>query len=113
MEKITFEDYQKYGGTCDAGEFPVLLIDCETILDKCTFGRIHQYHLDDKAKRLIVKLIDTIITEDEVDSRVSSYSDGIESISYNNDETTIKAKTNRAYELCKQYLPNELIYRGI
>lgn len=112
MEKLTYEDYRKYGGTATMGEFPLLLIDCENYLNEMTFGRIEDYRLDRNAKRLMVKIMDTISSDNNVGS-ISSYSDGIESITYNTSEFTEQSKKSKIYNMCKQYLPKELMYRGV
>lgn len=104
MEHITYEDYTRFGGKADIDAFPNLLIDCEAILNKITFNRIQT--LDDNIKRLIVHCIDDVIQQDR--NGISSYSDGIESISYESAQTN----ESRIRNLCIQFLPSELTYRG-
>lgn len=113
MERLSYEDYIKYGGECSTNDFPALILDAETYLQKVTFNRIDNYTLDSKAKRLIVLIIKDLLDFREFDANVSSYSDGIESISYNNNNMSDEAKEKRLYNLCKTYLPNHLLYRGI
>lgn len=113
MERLSYEDYQKYGGNCSMSDFPMLLLDCETILNKFTFGRIQSVELTVPIKRLIVRLIEEMQKDNELDSSVSSYSDGIESISYNVDQLSPESKEKRYYRLCLQYLPDNLLYRGL
>ena len=106
MEHITYEDYVRFGGKVGADDFPCLLIDCEAYLEKITFNRIHT--LDDNIKRLIVHCIDDVLQAEKDRKGITSYSDGIESISYESAQTSeIKIKN-----LCRQFLPSELLYRG-
>ena len=104
MEHITYEDYTRFGGKVNMSDFPCLLMDCEALLNKITFNRIDK--LDDNIKRLIVRCIDDVL-QDNNHNGISSYSNGIESISYNTQSSEVAIR-----DLCKQYLPSELIYRG-
>ena len=63
-------------------------------LEKITFGRLKD--LDDNSKRLSVRVIDEVLVEaKKLDPNVSSYSNGIVSISYNDlDATITKSTTN-------------------
>lgn len=113
MERLSYEDYQKYGGKCSMSDFPMLLLDCETILNKFTFNRIQTVELTSQIKRLMVLIIQEIQESNEIDRRVTSYSDGIESITYNTEELGKKSLDNSIYKLCLQYLPDSLLYRGL
>ena len=105
---LTFEDYQKFGGKVDNNTFPLLWQDCENHLRNITFGRLKD--LDDNSKRLAVRIIDSVLVpESNIDFSVSSYSNGIESITYN---TSIEVIRNSILNLAKQYLDNNLLYRG-
>lgn len=103
MEHITYEDYTKFGGKADIDAFPNLLIDTEAMLEKVTFNRIDK--LDDNIKRLIVQCMDNVLQNTH--RGISSYSNGIESITYQGQDTESAIR-----DLCRQYLPNELLYRG-
>lgn len=109
MERLSYEDYKKYGGRCSVSDFPVLLLDCENCLEKITFGRIN--NLTREIKRLMVKIIDEVLNAKKYDSRILSYSDGIESFSFSTDE--INSQDKKLYNLCRQYLPREMLYRGV
>lgn len=113
MEHLTYEDYTSFGGKLSINDFPNLLLDCEIYLRKLTFGNIDNVSLDQNIKRLMVKCIDEVIyTDSQLDGSISSYSDGIESISYNNEGIGQKAVESKILTLCRQYLPSELLYRG-
>ena len=117
MIHLTFEDYRKFGGVCGHKDFPMLLLDCESYLNLVTFESIENItELTPEIKRLEVKIIDDVLhisDERKGGVGVSSYSDGIETISYNSDEFTEKAKTEKIKKLCIKYLPVELLYRGV
>ena len=105
---LTFEDYQKFGGKVDNNTFPLLWQDCENHLRTITFGRLKE--LDDDAKRLAVKVIDSILEPSaKYDPNVKSYSNGITSISY---DTSYSILQSSIMDLAKTYLPNEMLYRG-
>ena len=112
MEHLTYEDYKSLGGKVDIDNFPNLLLDCEIYLDRITMSKIHSAPFTDSIKRLIVKCIDVLEKNESLDESISSYSDGIESISYNNEGVGQKPTESKIIRLCKLYLPPELMYRG-
>lgn len=106
--KLSFEDYKKFGGKVNHDAFPLLWLDCENHLRTITFGRLKE--LDDDAKRLAVKVIDSILEPSaKYDPNVKSYSNGITSISY---DTSYSVLQSSIMDLAKTYLPNEMLYRG-
>ena len=106
--KLSFEDYKKFGGKVNHDAFPLLWLDCENHLRTITFGRLKE--LDDNSKRLAVRIIDSVLVPaSNIDFSVSSYSNGIESITYN---TSVEVIQNSIVNLAKQYLDNNLLYRG-
>lgn len=114
MERLSYEDYTRYGGKSSIDDFPIFIIDAEQLVIKVTNGKINDYGLTASIKRLLVKLIDEVlVSQDGINVAVTSYSDGIESISYNNDAVGGKGVVSQAYDLCKLYLPDILIYRGV
>lgn len=115
MLHIGYEEYKKFGGQCAAKDFPMLLLDCESYLEKVTFGTINDAtELTKQIKRLIVKVIDDVLFIDQQRMKgVASYGDGIENISFNAEEFTEAAKTSKIKKLCIQYLPEEMLYRGV
>lgn len=105
---LSYEDYKKFGGKVDSNAFPLLWLDCKNHLKTITFGRLKE--LDDNAKRLAVRVIDSVLVPaSNIDFSVSSYSNGIESITYN---TSVEVIQNSIVNLAKQYLDNNLLYRG-
>lgn len=112
MEHLSYEEYVSLGGKVDIDSFPTLLLDCEIYLDKITMSKINSTPFTPSIKRLIVKCIEVLQTNNEADASISSYSDGIESISYNTTEIGEKPTESKMYSLCRLYLPPGLMYRG-
>nr|DAR86710.1 MAG TPA: Head Tail Connector Protein [Caudoviricetes sp.] len=112
MEHLSYEEYVSLGGKVDIDSFPTLLLDCEIYLDKITMSKINNTHFTPSIKRLIVKCIEVLQENNEANASISSYSDGIESISYNTTEIGEKPTESKIYSLCRLYLPPELMYRG-
>lgn len=112
MERLSYEDYTKYGGKASIDDFPLFIVDVEQHLKRYTFNRIDKYPLTPQIKRLMVRIIDDVLIKQvNLNPAISSYSDGIESITYNNEFHSIYTAT-KINGLCKLYLPDELIYRG-
>lgn len=112
MEHLSYEEYVSLGGKVDIDSFPTLLLDCEIYLDKITMSKINNTHFTPSIKRLIVKCIEVLQANNEANASISSYSDGIESISYNTTEIGEKPTESKIYSLCRLYLSPELMYRG-
>lgn len=112
MEHLSYEEYVSLGGKVDIDSFPTLLLDCEIYLDKITMHKINSTPFTSSIKRLIVKCIEVLQQNNEANASISSYSDGIESISYNTAEIGEKPTEAKMYSLCKLYLPPGLMYRG-
>lgn len=112
MEHLSYEEYVSLGGKVDIDSFPTLLLDCEIYLDKITMSKINNTPFTPSIKRLMVKCIEVLQENNEADASISSYSDGIESISYNTTELGEKPTESKIYSLCRLYLPPELMYRG-
>lgn len=108
MEKLSYEDYRKCGGNQDHNAFLLLLTDCEAELERQTFGRIDK--LDDKIKRCMTVLIDTVFVKDDKRG-LTSYSNPIESFGFADGSVEGRARTIR--DICKTYLPSNLLYRGV
>ncbi len=105
---LSYEDYKKFGGKVDSNAFPLLWLDCQNYLKRITFGRLKD--LDDNSKRLAVRIIDSVLVPaSDYNPAISSYSNGLESISYNQ---SVEIITNSIMDLAKQYLDNSLLYRG-
>ena len=112
MEHLSYEEYLGLGGKVDIDSFPTLLLDCEIYLDKITMSKINSTPFTSNIKRLIVKCIEVLQENNEANASISSYSDGIESISYNTAEIGEKPTEAKIYNLCRLYLPSGLMYRG-
>lgn len=112
MEHLSYEEYVSLGGKVDIDSFPTLLLDCEIYLDKITMSKINSTPFTPSIKRLIVKCIEVLQANNEAVASISSYSDGIESISYNTTEIGEKPTESKMYSLCRLYLPPGLMYRG-
>lgn len=112
MEHLSYEEYVSLGGKVDIDSFPTLLLDCEIYLDRITMSKINNTPFTPSIKRLIVKCIEVLQENNEANASISSYSDGIESISYNTTEIGEKPTESKIYSLCRLYLPPELMYRG-
>ena len=106
MERITFEDYRKFGGIHSHSDFSLLIVDTESFLQKITFNRIDNVELTDKIKRCIVKLVD--FKDEQSNNNIKSFSDSIDSITFDDAKVTEKKK-----DICKIYLDNDLLYRGV
>ena len=120
MERLTYDDYVKFGGTSSIGDFPIYNLDCEMYLKQVTFGRIEKIALNDDVKRCMVRIIDGVLMNAQanggnnaLNGAISSYSDGIESISYATPQTLEKDRIFcEIRRICKTYLPPKLIYKG-
>lgn len=125
MGYLSFDEYQKLGGKCPADIFPLQQFDMEAKMDYITFGRLSKMiekleTVPDDIKMLEVILINNSyeITANKGSSSnagIASYSNGIESFSYD----TSKSKDKILQEMCNilmmQYLyPKypQLFYRG-
>ena len=107
MEHLTYEDYKDNGGVNDYNAFLLLLVDCEAIMNKYTFGRINE--LDTNIKRCMVKIMDGVIANDK--NGLTSYSNGIESFGFA--DNTEEGREKAIKTLISTYLPKELTYRGV
>jgi hypothetical protein len=112
VEHLSYEEYVSLGGKVDIDSFPTLLLDCEIYLDRITMGKINNTPFTQSLKRLVVKCIEVLQENNETNASIASYSDGIESISYNTSEMGEKPTESKIYDLCRLYLPSEVMYRG-
>lgn len=112
MEHLTYEDYNKFGGRVDDSLFPLLLLDAECIVNKLTFNRITE--LKPTYKRMMVEIIDKVLKpKDDFEAGVVSYSNGVESITYNAEDFTEAATSKKVKQICAVYLEDGLLYRGV
>lgn len=121
---LTFPEYQALNGVATASAFPSLEKQAHRRLDFFTQGRIQanldnldNYSIPDEVKELMalfvtkLYLLDTITnTGEAATSTLTSYSNGVETMSYSSKTTNDLRK--EFYELAKEYLTCSLLYRG-
>lgn len=119
MAYITFEEYVSLGGKCTEDTFPLLQYDIETLMDFVTENRLHKLvdklgYVPEEVKMLEVQLVNTSSSKSSKEG-VSSYSNGIESFSYDTSKSSIDSMKETVSKKMLQYLyPKypELFYRG-
>ena len=123
MKYLTFEEYKNLGGKCSEDVFPSLQFDTESKMDYITSGRLSRMideieSVPEAVQMLEVKLIDIEDehrTESNQKTGISSYSNGIESFSYDTSKDSEEFIAEKFSTLMKQYLYAdypELFYRG-
>ena len=125
MGYLTFEEYQELGGKCPADIFPLQQFDVEAKMDYITFGRLSKMIEKLETVPEDIKMIEVIIINniyDMTDNKglsshegLSSYSNGIESFSYDTSKTNDEISQEMCSTLMMQYLyPKypQLFYRG-
>ena len=119
MAYITFEEYVSLGGKCTEDTFPLLQYDIETLMDYVTENRLSKLvdklgYVPEEVKMLEVQLVN-ISSSTSSKEGVSSYSNGIESFSYDTSKSSIDSMKEKVSKKMLQYLyPKypELFYRG-
>ena len=119
MAYITFEEYVSLGGKCTEGTFPLLQYDNETLMDFVTENRLPKLvdklgYVPEEVKMLEVQLVNTSSSTSSKEG-VSSYSNGIESFSYDTSKSSTDIMKETVSKKMLQYLyPKypELFYRG-
>ena len=119
MAYITFEEYVSLGGKCTEDTFPLLQYDIEALMDFVTENRLSKLvdklgYVPEEVKMLEVKLVNTSSSKSSKEG-VSSYSNGIESFSYDTSKSSIDSMKETVSKKMLQYLyPKypELFYRG-
>ena len=85
---ITYEEYQELGGKLPKDSFTYIERKAQRYLDNFTFNRIQYYTtIPDVVKECLVELISIIQSKEDFNSEIgniSSYSNSVEDISYNN-----------------------------
>lgn len=123
MSYLTYEEYQNMGGQLSDSAFTSYLWDVESKLNYLTNDRIKKLEeVPEAVKRLIFKLIslyDSTFSSSPSTQLggISSYSNGIESFSYNVPNDSGNGSTsfdNRIIAITTEYLSEypELLYRG-
>ena len=119
MAYITFEEYVSLGGKCTEDTFPLLQYDIETLMDYVTENRLSKLlddlgYVPEEVKMLEVQLINTSSSTSSKEG-VSSYSNGIESFSYDTSKSSLDIMEETVSKKMLQYLYTkypELFYRG-
>lgn len=125
MSYLTYSEYQSYGGTLNVTAFSSYLYDVESKLNYLTNNRIGKLDtIPEVVKRLEYKLIGIYASLNNNETAnlnqfnpISSYSNGIESVSYSVNSNNSVGSTsidNQIYSVVKEYLSEypELLYRG-
>lgn len=112
---LTHDEYKKLGGKLDESTFSFFQVKAEKKLDFLTMNRLKRLtRIPDEVKELLVEFIDMLPQYNTArDASVTSYSNGIESFSYNGEDVE-RTITNKFWAMCKEYLCMypELIRRG-
>lgn len=114
---LSYDEYKSFGGELDEQSFLSVIHDIEAKLNYLTYGKIKNLDtIPDAVKLLEVRLVSVFSSNDyDRDTNISSYSNGIESFSYTNTETSGSTAIDKKINaLCKEYLWEypELLYRG-
>lgn len=108
MAYITYCDYKELGGTVSESAFPLLEIKARYKLDSFTQNRLVNVDIDDQTERVkltMTEFIETIYSDVSPVNNVTSYSNGIESYSYDTTSTT----DSYLLQIATEYLPVSLI----
>ena len=122
---LSFDEYQELGGKCPADIFPLQQFDVEAKMDYITFGRLSKMIKKLETVPEDIKMIEVILINNSYDitankglsshEGISSYSNGIESFSYDTSKTKDEIVQEMCSTLMMQYLyPKypQLFYRG-
>lgn len=110
MKYLTLDEYRNLGGTMDSSAFPVLERKAEKITDKYTNNRLKKATtIIPEVKEYMTDVINYIGQNDLVSDKVTSFSNGKTSFTYDTSQTN----DNKLWNLAKMYLPFELINRGV
>lgn len=118
MAYLTYDEYKSLGGKVSEPDFLSVINDIQVKLDYLTYGRIKKLDkIPDEVKLLLTRLVGVYNSTDyDRDTNISSYSNGIESISYVNssEKSGTTSIDDKVISLCKEYLfaYPELLYRG-
>ena len=112
---ITYEEYTELGGKLPEDSFTYIERKAQRYLDNFTFNRIQCYTIiPDVVKECLVELISIIQSKEDFNSEIgniSSYSNSVEDISYNNKSE--KDYASEMYSVVVDILPNYLVCRGV
>lgn len=107
MAYITYAEYQNFGGTVSNTDFTNLELKARRKLDYFTQNRLQTATtIISEVKELMTEFINRM-SNSTVNGNITSYSNGIESISYGKNQAV--AFDNDLYRMAIEYLPVELI----
>lgn len=114
---LKYDEYINIGGIADSNSFNILSYKAVKKLEKITNNRIYNIpEITLEIKVFLTELINyyfvTKADTDNITNGISSYSNGIESISYIDNNTRVKNDSAKIKQLALDYLPANLIYRG-
>ena len=115
---LSYEEYLNMGGDVEEEDFPLFLTHAKMKIDFVTMGRFSNYSPAKeellKCQLLLFKVINLLTEQSEFKMRgVTSYSNGIESISYY-DPYTDDAVNKKIKNMCVEHLQGTgLLYRGV
>ena len=114
---LKYDEYINIGGKCESAAFEHLYARAKAYIVYITNDRISGLkEIPFNVKLLITDMINLYAENDSNNqpNNISSYSNGIESISYNNKSDVESATYTKINKLIKMYLSNypELLYRG-
>ena len=108
MAYLTYDEYKSFGGKVSEPNFLSVINDIQVKLDYLTYGRIKKLDkVPDEVKLLLTRLVGVYSSTDyDRDTNISSYSNGIESISYVNssEKSGTTSIDGKVISLCKEYL---------
>lgn len=115
---LTYDKYLEIGGNMEEEDFPIFLTQANLKLDFFTMGRWSDFDYDGdlKCELLVTKVINLLQEQSKFQNDVKgvkSYSNGIETISYE-DAFSDKSINKQIKNMCVEYLQGtDLLYRGV
>ena len=107
MAYLSYQEYISFGGTVSSSDFTNLELKARRKLDYFTQNRLQTATtIISEVKELMTEFINRI-AQSPLNGNITSYSNGIESISYGKNQTV--AFDNELYQIAIEYLPIELI----
>lgn len=104
---LTYEAYLRLGGDLDNTAFNVIEKRAEIKLDYYTQNRLHKGYQDieDTVQFLMYQIIEMLQNYENSGNRLSGYSNGIETFSFNNNV----GPDDAIYDLIVEFLPVEYV----
>lgn len=112
---ITYEEYISLGGAVSEDAFPLIERKAQRTLDYFTFNRIPLLEtVPDEVKEVLTEFINKMYAVDINNicaSNITTYSNGVESITYNSDFE--QSFNKELYDIAVKWLPNYLTARSV